>query len=58
MQDKNYIFTTEGHVVPILKQFHDKTKAPSQLRQMVQQPPTPLQPPPPVQTVILTPDQP
>ena len=58
MQGKNYIFTTEGHVIPILKEFHDKTKAPLQLQQMAQQPPTPMQSAPPVQTVILTPDQP
>ncbi|KAL3149734.1 hypothetical protein ABBQ38_013560 [Trebouxia sp. C0009 RCD-2024] len=55
---KNYIFTTEGHVIPVLKQFHNAEAAPAQLRQMAQLRPTPLQSPQPVQTVMLTPDQP
>ncbi len=58
MQGKNYVFTTEGHVIPVLKQFHDAKAAPAQLRQMAQQRSTPLQSPQPVQTVMLTPDQP
>ena len=58
MQGKNYIFTTEGHVIPVLKQFHNAEAAPAQLRQMAHQRATPLQSPQPVQTVILTPDQP
>ncbi|KAL0039486.1 hypothetical protein WJX79_010327 [Trebouxia sp. C0005] len=58
LQKKNYIFTTEGHVIPVLSKFHEQSPASAQLKQLVQQPPTLLRPAPPVKTVFLSPDQP
>lgn len=55
MQGRNYIFTTEGHPIPVLKQFHDPQAAPTQLQQL---PLTPraLVPTGPPQTIVVTSD--
>ncbi|DBA85723.1 TPA: hypothetical protein ACH3X1_005291 [Trebouxia sp. C0004] len=58
LQKKNYIFTTEGHVIPVLSKFHEPSPASAQLEQLVQQPPSPLRQAPPVKTMVLSPDQP
>ncbi|DBB06862.1 TPA: hypothetical protein ACH3X3_009521 [Trebouxia sp. C0006] len=58
LQKKNYIFTTEGHVIPVLSKFHETSPASAQLKQLVQQSPTPLRPAPPVKTVFYSTDQP
>lgn len=57
LQGKNYIFTTEGHIIPVLSQFHKPGPANAQLQKLVKQPATPLRSSPAVQTVIVTPDQ-
>lgn len=57
MQGRNYIFTTEGHPIPVLKEFHDPQAAPPLLQQLPLQPkllvPAVQQP---AQTIIVTPD--
>ena len=58
LQGKNYVFTTEGHIIPILPEFHDPSTAPDSLPQLPQHPPTPMKPPQSRQTVVVTPDQP
>lgn len=58
LQNKSYIFTTEGHPIPLLNMFHEPSPASAQLEQLARQPPTPLRQPPMMQTVVLTPDQP
>lgn len=57
MQGRNYIFTTEGHPIPVLEKFHDPQAASALLQQL------PLQPrllvpiaAPPHQTIVVTPD--
>ena len=57
-QGNNYIFTTEGHVIPVLREFHDPSQPPAQLQQLPKQPASPMQSPHRVQTVVVSPDQP
>ena len=56
-QGRNYVFTTEGHPIPVLSKFHDPSAAPALLQRLPLQPRVlvPVAVPPP-QTIVVTPD--
>ena len=56
-QGRNYVFTTEGHPIPVLSKFHDHSAAPALLQQLPLQPRAlvPVAAPQP-QTIVITPD--